>query len=379
MYTMLVMHVLLNHVHNFYKFSCTHSSTIVLQKYCRKSVEFVMGKLSVANRNRAIGLLQAGTAKRQVARILNCSRVTIQNVWRRFQQGQGLEDLPRSGRPPVTTPNQDRYIRLHHARRRFTPATETARNTVGTHNRRISPQTVRRRLAANDMFARRPYKGPVLTGRHRRNRLAWANNHVGWTRQHWREVLFTDESKFNLSFADGNKRIYRRRGERFAQCCVLEHNRWGGGGIMVWAGISADQKTALHVVRGRINAVRYRDTILQPLVVPFMGQHQLRLFQQDNARPHVARVAMDFLRQQHVDTLPWPSLSPDLSPIEHVWAELGRRVRSRPVQPVTLQQLEAALIQEWQAIPQYIIRHYVQSMHRRCQAVIQAQGGHTRY
>ena len=44
---------------------------------------------------------------------------------------------------------------------------------------------------------------------------------------------FTDESKFNLSFAEGLKRIYRRRGKRFAQCCILEHNQWGVGGIMV--------------------------------------------------------------------------------------------------------------------------------------------------
>ena len=133
------------------------------------------------------------------------------------------------------------------------------------------------------------------------------------------------------------------------------------------------------MVRCRLNAIAYGDTILQPHVLPFMAQHGLRLFQQDNARTHVARVTLDFLRQQLVNTLPWPSLSPDLSPIEHVWVELGRRVRSRTVQPANLQQLEAALNQEWQAIPQYIIRCYVQSMHRRCQAVIQAQGGHTRY
>ena len=110
-----------------------------------------------------------------------------------------------------------------------------------------------------------------------------------------------------------------------------------------------------------------------------MAQNRLRLCQQDNARPHVARVTLDLLRQQLDNTLPWPSLCPDLSPIEHVWAELGRRVRSRLVQPANLQQLEAALNQEWQAIPQYIIRRYVQSMPRRYQAVIQAQGGHTRY
>ena len=57
---------------------------------------------------------------------------------------------------------------------------------------------------------------------------------------------------------------------------------------MVWAGISADQKMPLHVVRGRLNGIAYRDTILAPLLVPFMAQHGLRLFQQDNARPHVA-------------------------------------------------------------------------------------------
>ena len=85
------------------------------------------------------------------------------------------------------------------------------------------------------------------------------------------------------------------------------------------------------------------------------------------------------LRQQCVSVLPWQLLSRDLKPIEHLWAELDRRVRSRAVQPVTLQQLEAVLIQEWQAIPQYIIRRYVFSMGRRCQAAIRARGGHTRY
>ncbi|GFW20304.1 RNase H domain-containing protein [Trichonephila clavipes] len=59
------------------------------------------------------------------------------------------------------------------------------------------------------------------------------------------------------------------------------------------------------------------------------------IFQQDNARPHTARVSQDCLRT--VTTLPWPARSPDLSPIEHIWDHLGRRVGH----PMSLNELEA--------------------------------------
>ena len=77
----------------------------------------------------------------------------------------------------------------------------------------------------------------------------------------------------------------------------------------------------------------------------------------------------------------WLSKSPDLSPIEQIWdlLQLDRRVRQRPAQPQTLHQLEQALRHEWQNIPVNMIRQYLRSMNRRCRAVINAAGGHTRY
>ena len=93
-------------------------------------------------------------------------------------------------------------------------------------------------------------------------------------------------------------------------------------------------------MRGRLNAMTYRDTILQPIVVPFMRNNGLTLLQQDNARPHTARITTDFLRQQAVNVMPWPSVSPDLNPIEHLWDELGQRVRARLLQPQNFQQLD---------------------------------------
>ena len=163
--------------------------------------------------------------------------------------------------------------------------------------------------------------------------------------------------------------MFRRTGERYADVCVVEVNRSGGGGLMVWAGISRNFKTDLHIVRGRLNAAAYRDNILQPIGIPFMRNNGLTLLQQDNARRHMAKLTTDFLRQQGVNVMPWPSLSPDLNPIEHLWDELGQRVRACPVQPQNLRQFEIALHQEWAQIPQNVVRRYVHSIKPRCDAV----------
>jgi len=112
--------------------------------------------------------------------------------------------------------------------------------------------------------------------------------------------------------------------------------------------------------------------------VPYI-QRNGQIFQQDNARPHVARVSIDYLQQENIETLPWPSKSPDLNPIEHLWDELERRPRQRQRAPTNLQDLWNAVQEEWNNIPQYKVRKLVASMRSRCQAVIEAQGGHTRY
>jgi transposase len=77
--------------------------------------------------------------------------------------------------------------------------------------------------------------------------------------------------------------------------------------------------------------------------------------------------------------LPWPSKSPDLNPIEHIWDDLDRRVRQGQPQPQSFQQLVNALQDEWNNIPQQAIRTLISSMGLRCQAVIDSGGGHTRY
>ena len=181
--------------------------------------------------------------------------------------------------------------------------------TPGIHNPRISAQTVRNRLAENNLRARRPYVGTVLTDRHRRDRLQWADRHIKWTSQDWRTILFLDESRFALSTSDGRIRVYRRRNERYADCCVLQRDCFGSGGsVMVWAGISYGYRTQLVVIDGNLNAQKYRDRVLVPLL---QNQGVISVFQQDNARPNVARDNIQFLRNNNIDFIDdWPSEKP---------------------------------------------------------------------
>ena len=88
---------------------------------------------------------------------------------------------------------------------------------------------------------------------------------------------------------------------------------------------------------------------------------------------------MRFFEDNDIRVLEWPSRSPDMNPIEHLWDELDRRVRRRVAPPETLDSLAQALQEEWTAIPVDVIQNLIGSMGRRCQAVIDSRGGHTRY
>ena len=165
-------------------------------------------------------MLARGDNVSNVSRAFGCHRNTIIRLRQRFQQTVGVADRRKPGRPRLTNPRTDRFITLRHLRRRFQTATSSARQYG------IGKQTVLRRLrqARQPIRPRRPYVGQVLTARHRAARLQWAQRHFRWGRQQWARVLFSDESRFNLSHHDGRIRVLRRRGERFADNCLIERD-----------------------------------------------------------------------------------------------------------------------------------------------------------
>ena len=106
--------------------------------------------------------------------------------------------------------------------------------------------------------------------------------------------------------------------------------------------------------------------VIRDIVVPHFDNHRLAtrpLFVDDNARP---RIASDYLRQESIDSIPWPAMSPDMNHIEHLWDDIGRKINDHVPACQNLQELCDALVQEWQSIPLRTLRHLVQSMRRTC-------------
>ncbi|GFW70672.1 transposable element Tcb2 transposase [Trichonephila clavipes] len=275
---------------------------------------------------RVIGRLESGQTQRSVADAVGVARSVVARLWNRFQETGNVLDVDQG---------------------------QLQRQLLLATGRRVSSQTVRNRLHERGLYARRPMVCIPLTPRHRAARRRWAAEHRDWEQHDWSQVLFTDESRFSL------------------ECDTRR----------VLGGISIGGRTDLHIIRnGTLTGRRYADEILRPHVIPYTGAiGDSFVFQDDNARPHRARLVENMLEAETIQHMEWPLCSPDLNPIEHVWDMLRRRIAARPKPPATVRNLEIALLEEWNSIPQSLIDNLIASMANRCAAVLAVRGDHTPY
>ncbi|GFW11755.1 transposable element Tcb1 transposase [Trichonephila clavipes] len=161
--------------------------------------------------------------------------------------------------------------------------------------------------------------------------------------------------------------------------CVMHHHTGPAPSIMVWGGIGYHSRPSLVRIAGTLNSQRYISEVLEPVVLPYLQGLATAIFQQDNARPYVARIVQRFFVNHQIELLPRPARSPDLSLIENMWFMVAKRltqITPSAAPPDQLwQRVEAAL----SAVPQEHIQSLFESMPRRLVAVISNNGGYSGY
>ena len=160
---------------------------------------------------------------------------------------------------------------------------------IRSNSRLASDVTVRRRLRDAGIINHKPYVSLLLTAQCRQCCLSWTRQHLPVTRIQCQVVLFSDESRFNLHHHDGRRREWRRRGERLADNCIIQHYRFGGDSVHRRSGISFLHRSPLSVFREPVNVQIYISDAPQPIVVLELQRHkQLLVCQHDYARAHTA-------------------------------------------------------------------------------------------
>ncbi|GFU89637.1 transposable element Tc1 transposase [Trichonephila clavipes] len=118
---------------------------------------------------------------------------------------------------------------------------------------------------------------------------------------------FSDESRFNLWHHDGRIRVRRYAGERHIPECIIERHSRRTPGVMIWGAIEYHGRSQLLRIVDNLNSTRYINEVLQPQDIPFLQGFPGAVFQQDNARPHVAKTVKSYLDSQQVQLLHWPA------------------------------------------------------------------------
>jgi hypothetical protein len=294
-----------------------------------------------------------------------------------------VQNKPRSGHPEVLTEREKRYITTLIRAKPLIPW-EDLRKELGLS---VSITTIRKFLKNEGVLHWRALKRPGLTKELAIKRLAWAREHANTD---WSKWLFSDECSVEYGVGRARPWAFGFNDEKLTPERVFPLNKGKQASVMIWGMIGASINRSEVVIMDRdpesrrngVSALSYLWTLEEHLMPLYNGQ----VFQQDNAPIHTAQMVKQWFEEHGILWCQsWPSYSPDLNPIEHVWTLMKRLIYDKEPFIMKLsrsRQLEVLLREiprAWVEIQSEVIDSLVSSMKQRVQAVIDAQGWYTHY
>ena len=334
-------------------------------------------------------MLKAGESTKMVAQRLNVNIRSVQRWWRSDNLGYSMDSMPKSRRPPKIDRVAKIVITKSLGKRRQSTRKIASRLTRGGCN--VSHMSVHRYLRGS--LGVKPYKRPKrprLTIKMRENRMKFAEAHKDWTVSDWNRVLWSDESPFELFQTPNrqNDRVWSKEAGSIEPCIKVKFP----AKIQVWGIMSHRALSELHIIpqRQTVNGEYYRTNILAgtckdainkraengSVLVRSTSEMSEIIFMQDGAPAHTAKLTQEWCEQN----LPafwhkakWPGNSPDLNPIENLWAIVKDKIEQLE-QATTVCGLIKNVKKAWSSISSDVLQNMVSSMPKRVNQVLERQG-----
>lgn len=330
-----------------------------------------MPQLNITQKETAIIMYQDGFSQKYICKLFGVNQSTISRLVQKYENSSSVKRSIGSGRPEKL--NRAEKLRLKRCIQKNPDF--TARQILNKTDLywKISRHTLKRYHCSIGLYCRVARKTSIISKKHRLNRLQFAKKYQHYSKEDWLNVIFSDETSIQLS---PNRMVIVRRPKscQFKKRYVIKHLYSNRQSMMFWGYICGNGERYLTHVTGNINSTKYMDTLSEVIHnFPSTG-----ILQQDRAPSHESRSTRAFLHMYNITMLdPWPSNSPDLNIIEHMWAFLKNKVAER--RPINLQELKTVVLDEYHKIPREFIDRLYSSLSNRIQEVIRNRGGCTKY
>ena len=338
-----------------------------------------MHPISYSKKQNILSLASHGHSTHSISSRLGVSQSTVSSVLRNL-----LPDRNFSAGccPSKLSPSSTHFIISQIRTGKAKTAVDATKKVNSRNTTPVSSTTVRRILKKHSFKAVTRKKKPLLGRKHRESRRKFAEKYKEWTVEDWKRVQWSDETKINRLGSDGRQWVWKEKGEGLIDREVEGTVKFGGGNMMVWGCMGWNGVGELAEVEGKMNADQYvailKDHLLPSLQASGFSMDEV-IFQQDNDPKHTSRKAQNWIEEQDFMVLDWPSQSPDLNPIEHLWGHLKRELAKYPTHPKGVWELWERAQTVWGNIEPEVCQKLIESMPQRLEAVIKAKGGHTKY